>query len=195
MRKINVMMIAALIFISANAMATVAVDDKVPATMAVVEYKKAGIYKVIYKGEKTGKVRLSIYDAKHSLVYAENLVKSNSFIRPYNFNGMPEGVYFIEIEGVNGKLVERVNFTAGKIEKTVNVTRLLGKDKRYLLTVAALDQDEITISIFDGSDHLVYEENHILNGDFAKVYNLQNLNGGFTLQIADKQGVVKTIKY
>jgi hypothetical protein len=195
MSKVNVLIIAALLMFSVNVKAATANDETVPATMAVVEYKKAGIYKVIYKGEKTGRVKLSIYDAKHHLVYSESLVKSNSFMRPYNFNGMPEGLYYIEIEGVNGKLVERVNYSEGKIEKTVNVTRLLGKDMRYLLSIAAKAQDEVTIRIFDESDNLVHEESHVLQGDFAKVDNLQKLNGHFTMKITDKHGVVKTIKY
>ncbi|HMP98375.1 MAG TPA: hypothetical protein PKC24_01250 [Cyclobacteriaceae bacterium] len=195
MRTVKLMMIAALFVISANALAKVANDEKVPATLAVVEYKKTGIYKVIYKGEKSGKVKLSIYDAKHNLVFTENLVKTNAFMRPYNFSGMPEGIYFIEIEGANGKLVERVQFTGGRIEKTVNVTRLTGKDTRYLLTVAAKEQDEITIRVFDETDHLVHEETATIDGDFAKVYNLQKLNGRFTMQITDKYGVVKSLKY
>lgn len=196
MRTIKTMMIAVLIGFSTNVLATTVLsNDSAKATLAVVEYKRTGIYKVIYKGEQTGKVRLSIYDAKHNLVYTDNLTKTSSFIKPFNFNGMAEGVYYIEVNSNNGKLVERVNYAAGKIEKTVNVTKLVGKDARYLLTVAAAEQDEIDVKIFDAADKLVHQEKRVVSGEFSQIYNLQNLHGSFTMLIADKSGIVKTIRY
>jgi len=43
--------------------------------------------------------------------------KMDGFMRPYNFDGLPEGQYTIKVEDENGKTVEKINYKSGRVEK------------------------------------------------------------------------------
>jgi hypothetical protein len=62
---------------------------KSPVGMAVV--KTGSIFKLYYKGAKSGDVKVTIYNDNNEKVYTETIRKIDSFMRPYNFSSLKEG--------------------------------------------------------------------------------------------------------
>src|SRR5688572_10929054 len=114
--KIKSFFVAALIL--ASAISTVAADA--PRTgVAVVPGKVSEIFKVIYKSENAGKVKLNIYNANARVIMSETFSNVNGFILPINFKGLEFGEYTIEVIDANGKTVEKVNYAPVKSNKVV----------------------------------------------------------------------------
>lgn len=166
--------------------------DPVGPKVVVINQKESGIYKVIYAGEKTGRVTLKIYDQKGSVLFSESLSNVDGFIRPVNFKAMAAGEYTIEVTDASGKQIQKVNYALENQVNSVHVAKISGEDK-YLLAVANNNSEEINVRIFDGNNNLVHNENLVVNGNFGLVYNLKNVNGTPTFQITNEMGT-KVIK-
>ncbi|MBL7878188.1 MAG: hypothetical protein JNL53_21150 [Cyclobacteriaceae bacterium] len=166
--------------------------DPVGPKVVVINQKESGIYKVIYAGEKAGRVTLKIYDQKGSVLFSESLSNVDGFIRPVNFKAMAAGEYTIEVTDASGKQVQKVNYALENQINSVHVAKISGEDK-YLLAVANNNSEEINVRIFDGNNNLVHNENLVVNGNLGLVYNLKNVNGTPTFQITNEMGT-KVIK-
>jgi len=66
-------------------------------SVAVTNVTGSTLYKVYYKSERPGKVKLSIMDENGFILFGETMNKVNGFLRPYNFDGLPEGQYTIRV--------------------------------------------------------------------------------------------------
>src|SRR5258708_16427469 len=75
-------------------------DDpaKTASSVGVLNPNGSQLVKVLYKSPRYGKVKVSILNERHELLFSETMKKTDGFMRPYNFVGMVEGVYLIEIE-------------------------------------------------------------------------------------------------
>ena len=175
-------------------------DD--PSTMissvALLNSKGSNIVKVLYKAPRVGKVRISIIDERHEMIFSETLRKVNGFMRPYNFDGLPDGAYTIQIDDEYGKQVEKLNYHFGTIDnsastgKLIRLAKLPGTDK-YVLTGRTQKEDEIQVRVYDDANKLVFEENRKVSGEFGKIYNLEGLSGPFTIEVADSKGLLQTL--
>ena len=175
-------------------------DD--PSTMissvALLNSKGSNIVKVLYKAPRVGKVRISIIDERHEMIFSETLRKVNGFMRPYNFDGLPDGAYTIQIDDEYGKQVEKLNYHFGTMDnsastgKLIRLAKLPGTDK-YGLTGRTQKEDEIQVRVYDDANKLVFEENRKVSGEFGKIYNLGGLSGPFTIEVADSKGLLQTL--
>jgi hypothetical protein len=66
---------------------------------------------------------------------------------------------------------------------------------KYVLSIPNKGSEILKVNIFDANNHLVYSANEKLNGDFAKVYNLDRIGDGFTFEVIGKNGVSQTLSY
>jgi hypothetical protein len=156
-----------------------------PTNMAVV--KSGNVFKLFYRGEQSGKVHVTIYNDKGKVVFREILRGTDNFMRPYNFSSLSEGVYTIELSDAQGTRVEKVIHSLAK-EKTAHLTRLnLGKNK-YLLTVPNRGRNVLKVKIFNERNGLLYEKTEVIEGNFGKVYNLEEIEGVPVFQVVDEQG-------
>jgi hypothetical protein len=162
-------------------------------SVAVTNASGSTLYKVYYKSEKLETVKVSIIDEKNNIIFKETLNKVDGFLRPYNFEGLPEGQYTVKVEDENGKRVEKVNYRSGRVEKLIHVQKLSGENK-YLLTIASSKPEDVFIYIFDNNGTLIYNEIQSIKGEFGQVYNLSGLTS-FSIEVADKGGVVKKVTY
>lgn len=192
--KIKSLFIAALVMFS-SAVATFGKEESGTAGLAVVPVKGTEVFKVIYRGETAGKVKLSILDKAGVVVFSETINSVKGFIRPLNFGGLTFGEYTIELVDAAGKKVEKVNYIpqVSKI-KNVHFAKVGTTEGKYLLAVANEGKEVIYVQIFDSANKLVHEETKEINGDFAQLYSVKSLAPGFTFQITDTTGKVKTIK-
>ncbi len=170
-------------------------EDNPTASARMAVLRSGSTFKVFYKGSSVNKVTVNIYDAYGVKVFSDNVGKLDNFVRPYNFSGLQEGQYSIELVDNIGKQIESVEYRAGKIEKLANLIKMSKDESKYLLVVPSRGKDVINVKIFDSNGSMVYDGIERVDGDFAKVYDLTSLPSSFTFRITDKSGAVKTVRY
>lgn len=163
--------------------------------MVIVPVKGSEVFKVIYKGEATGKVKLNIYNENARVIMTETFNSVDGFICPLNFAGLEPGGYTIELVDVTGKKFEEVITLSKKADKYVHISRINGESK-YLLSVANITStDQVNVKIFDGRNNLIHSETKALNGDFAQVYKLDGESSSYTFEVSDNSGIIKTSRF
>jgi hypothetical protein len=194
--KTKSLFFAALVLVSAVASAA-GKDEPRRTGMAVVPVKGSEVFKVIYKGESAGKVKLNIYNSNAKLILTETFNGTDGFICPVNFSGLEAGEYTIELVDASGKRAEKISFNTKKSSKHVHVSKLNNEAGKYLLSVvsASTSADEINVKIYDSKNNLVHSETKQVKGDFAQVYKLQNAAGSYTFEVSDNTGKIKTIRF
>jgi len=191
MKKMYVLLLAVLFSTAVFAGGTF--ENPGAAKSVAVMKKGESVFNLIYKGTVSCNVKVAIYDAKNKLVFAETVKKKDGFARPYNFDGLAEGDYTIEVSDLNGTHVEKISYRKPH-DELIQVVKLAGADDRYLLTVAGNGDDKISINIFDENLDLVHHEIKSINKDFGQIYNLKNLKGRITFEVTGDRGS-KTIRY
>lgn len=186
MKKIAALVLAAIVIGQLNANAS-NVDPKTPLGMSVV--KAGNICKLFYRGEQAGDVRVYIYNERGRIVFSELIRKTDNFMRPYNFSTLPEGDYTIVLNDGQTKRIEKVHHLRPVSSRVVNVIRINKDENRYLLAVPNHGHDVLTIRIFDEHRSLLFEGKERVDGDFAKVYNLNDVKGTQLFEVTDREGM------
>jgi hypothetical protein len=149
-----------------------------PSSKVAVVSQNNSVYKLIYEGATAGKVTLKIYDKSSNVIFTETKKGLSKFILPLNFAGLEHGEYSIEITDETGTQIQKINHevktTVNAAAKAVHVAKL--KDGKYLVS-AANNNGNINVQIFDGNDNLIHTKNFEVNGPFAVIYNLKNVEG------------------
>ena len=183
--KLKSLFLAALLVVS-SAVSFAGKDEPRKTGLAVVPVKGSEIFKVVYKGENAGRVKLTIYNNAGATVYSEIINGLDGFIYPINFKGLTSGEYTIEIQDASGKKVEKVVYQAFKRANNFHVSRL-SEDGKFLVTVANKENNVINIRILDRQNNVIHSESKEINGDFAQVYKIAQA-GGYTFEFSDKSG-------
>jgi hypothetical protein len=160
--------------------------------VAVTHVTGSSVLKVYYASAQAGDVKISILDHKSRKVFSEIIRKESGFVRPYNLSGLSAGEYTVVITDKNGVRKEQVNYSAGKIDKLINITRLQEEGK-FLLSVKTKASDRINVNVYDSDNRLIHSQAHDVKTDFAEVLNLKQINQ-FTIEVSDRQGVLKTLR-
>jgi hypothetical protein len=192
--KTKSLFFAALVLISSVALA--GKDEPRRTGMAIVPVKGSEVFKVIYKGETTGKVKLNIYNAEDKVIMAEVFTGVDGFICPLNFAGLEPGEYTIELIDAAGKKIEKIIYGTKKSSKFVHVSKLVNQDGKYLLSVVNGGANEpINVKIFDAKNNLIHSETKQVDGDFAQVYKLNSVSTAYTFEVSDNSGNLRTIRF
>ena len=117
--------------------------------VAVTNTTGSTLFKLYYKAEKIGSVKISITDDKNNTIFNEVLTNTDGFVRPYNFEELQEGEYTIRIEDENGKTVEKVNYNGGKVEKLIHIEKLTTEENKYVISIASRKPEDVFIYIFE----------------------------------------------
>lgn len=150
--------------------------------------KKGSVIQLFYKAEHRGKVKVAIYNDAGTLVFSEVISNVDEFMRPYNFSGLPAGRYLIEIDDEDGKRFQTVEHGRNRDQRVAHLTRLKGEPDRYVLLVPNKTPDVLTVKILNKHNELVYREVQKVEGDFAGLYNLRNINGTHIFEVTDSAG-------
>jgi WD40 repeat protein len=184
--KIKSLFLAVLLVVSSVA-SFAGKDEPRKTGLAVVRVKGSEVFKVIYKAEVAGKIKLSIYNAAGSLVFSETISGLDGFIYPVNFKGLTSGDYTIEILDAAGKRVEKVSYQTAKKGSTFHVSKL-SEDGKFLVSVGSKTEEKVNIRIYDSKNNQIYDETKVITGDFAQVYKLLNSSTGYTFELSDNAG-------
>ena len=150
--------------------------------MAVI--KTGEIIKVIYEGPSSSAVKVTIQDADGNEVFTERVASDEGFIRPYNFSLLPKADYTISVTDKAGEYSETVS-TRDK-EWIANVAKLNTTEQKYLVAIPYQGGGEVAIQVYDENEQLVYSETQEMQSDFAKIYNLKNLDSHATVHVINQ---------
>jgi len=167
------------------------IEPKSPVGISVI--KQGAIVKLFYRGEQSGKVKVTIFNERGDVVYREILANTAQFMRPYNFSSLPEGEYIIELRDEQGRRVEQVDYKFPSEKRTAHLTRLNDHENRFMLAVPNQGVDDFHIRIIDDRNNVLYEERQHVIGDFAKVYNLNKFTGRHTFEVSDNAGRISRL--
>lgn len=169
-------------------------DNTSSASGVAVIKKDAETYKLFYKADKAGGVKISILNSKQEIVFQESIKTEDGFVRPYNFGSLAEGDYTIEVVDASGKQVEKIHNYAEKSKKNFHIRKIKDEDK-VVLSVSGKGSETISVRVYDALDNIIYNEDKEISGDFAQVYNLKNIKGGVTIEVSGENGETKTLQY
>jgi hypothetical protein len=164
-----------------------------PSTFAVWSSSECRTVHVLYKTEQRGSVKISIMNDKNDVVFSEILKKRVGFIRPYNFNELPDGEYTIRIDDNAGSKSEKIKVGLTEPAKMVHVSNLTGTERKFMMTGFAPKESDLLVRIFDAANQMIFEESRKVNGQFGEVYNIGKNTGSYTMEVSDHQGVLKTV--
>ncbi len=158
--------------------------------MAVVK-SNASSYKLIYKAELASNVKVEIINADNKVVFSEIIKNSDGFARPYNFGSLPEGDYTIRLDNGSNWLSEKISYRQGEVQKLAHLVTL--KDGRYLLTVPGTGEDQLNIRIYGEDGQTLYTASDKVNGDFGRLFNLQQIDGAVSFEISGSSGASRVL--
>jgi hypothetical protein len=167
-------------------------DEPTTSSVAVMDFR-TNLFKVFYKSATYGNVKVSIFNENQTMVFSESVRKTHGFVRPYNFENLPEGQYTILVEDGTGKHSENIVWERKSLKK-VNIVKIPSTDSKYLLTGFSKNADNIRVSIYDNEGKIIFEEDRDVNGKFNQIYNLKNLKGSFSIEVSDAHGILKNFK-
>ena len=191
--KTKSLYLAALMVIAVAA--TAVGKDEPRQGLAVIPVKGSEVFKVIYKGESSSKVKLNVYNSASEIVFSETMNGVDGFIRPLNFTGLQFGEYTIELTDASGKKVEKINYQPARSASSVHISRVANVEGQFLLSVAKKTSENITVRIYDESNNLIHIQSKAVAGDFAQLFTLKDISGGVTFEVFDDAGSVKTVAF
>ena len=150
----------------------------------------SSVFLVNYRGSQKGDVKLSIKDNLGRVLIAESIKGVKAFSLPVNLEDVDAGLYNIEIDNGKDKQVQTLDYSYADPATYSHVSSL--GDRRYLLSVAHAGSEKISIRILDGAGDLLFEQAQLINGSFARVYNLKNSVGDPTFEVTDDPGSLIT---
>lgn len=163
--------------------------------MTVVSFKGSEVFKVIYKGSTSGKVKLNIFDSQGRVIHSGSVAGKDGFICPLNFKGLPSGKYTIELIDDHGSHEEEVDHVQKYERKRIHVSKLVSEDGKFLFTVANAQNEPITIRIYDQYQRLLHTGSKTVNGDVAQVYRMTHGLSHYTFEVSDAAGNKKSFVF
>lgn len=186
MKKL-IVMFGVLMIISRVAFAAGETTPKATSTSVSM---KGEIVKIFYRSENSGKVKVTIYDATGKAVFTEEIKRKSSFIRPYNLENLPYGEYTVVLEDKNGRTEEKVMYAKEIVSVQASIIHKK-ESRRALVTLFSTGETEVTYSVLDINNNVLYSKSEKVNGQAAMTFNLEKVKGSVTVQVADSNGLLK----
>lgn len=186
MKKLFVMF-GVLMLISRVAFAGEVTNPKATHTSVSV---KGEIVKIFYRSENSDRVKVTIYDAASKAVFTEEIKRKSSFIRPYNLENLPYGEYTISLEDKNGRTEEKVMFAKEAVSVQASIIHKK-ESRKAMVALFSTGETEVTYTVLDINDNVLYTKSESVNGQAAKSFNLEKIKGAVTIQVADSKGLLK----
>ncbi len=191
------------LFVAAGAVTTLAFEKEARreiadlSTMKVIPAKEEGVFKVFYRGGKSGKVRLEILSASGKLVHSESFKNTSGFVRPYNLSNLSEGEYTIVLTDEFGKQIEKVNLAKPASAAIIaSVIELAEESDKFVVVVPKQGEETINIKIFNANNELLISNDIKASGDYSGLYNLKKVaSSSYTFEISSKSGLHQTFTH
>lgn len=170
-------------------------ESPAPSVNGVGVMKTGSLVKVFYKASEVSDVKVTIYNSFDKVVYKEVIRKSDGFLRPYNFDGLPYGEYTIEVTDRNQRTIERVDYQQKEVKNLAKLVKVSGEGDKYLLMIPNKELNKLTIRIYNEDGDLLHVEEKETDTDFSGLYNLASLSDKFYFLISDEKGTTREVVY
>lgn len=161
-------------------------DPEAPGNVALMAAPSG--FKLFYKSEFAADVKVTIFDEHRKIVYQEVIRAIDSFVRPYNLRNLGEGDYTVEIDGAEGKQVERIFFGAAVPDLAVRLVPVYGVEGKFILSVPRNGRSRLNVTIFGADDERLFSETTHTGDDFARVYDLRSYGKDVVFRVTDSHG-------
>lgn len=178
--------LSAIIFINLLASAAFGTAGNEKPTLSVTRKDSSGVYLVKYLDSKPGKVTVTITDSQGTLLVKRLIQNETGFVMPVNLSSVGQGIYTVYTDNGTEKQNIAINYnndTAPTYSRIVN----LGND-RYLFTTTHVGKETVTITIYDGNDAQVFQENQKVDGVFTMIFNLRDVPGKPSFEVSETSG-------
>ena len=152
----------------------------------------SSVFVVKYWGSQAGDVKMTIKDSKGRVLIKKSIQNVKDFLLPVNLAAVDEGVYTIEVDNATNKQIQTIDYSNPTPATYTHVLPL--GDNRYMLSVASTGTAKIHIQILDDAQDFTFEQEQLIDGSFAKVYELKNFVGSPTFVVTDASGHSQTIQ-
>lgn len=172
MNKVRTILIAALMTVTTMSVAMAAVGTK--SAISVREGKKAGTYNLIYATAVAPVVTIHIYDAAHTMLHSQKVKNEQGFLLPLDLSKLPYGHYTLEVIDGSSRYEQELNYQPVPTAEFVSIKSMA--DQKIALSLGAV-KSGTTVSIFDEQNNLLHRDKLRDAGQFARLYNLQQVFG------------------
>ncbi len=145
-----------------------------PASIAVTSSSE-DVFNVHYTASQSGTVKVTILNENNQFMFSEALVNVASFVRPYNFSELTEGVYTIVVEGNGVKQAEKVKYEKSKVVSYAMVSEVENQKNKYLLNVTSSGTQNVTVRIYSNEGSLLHEQTMEVKESASVIYDLNKV--------------------
>ncbi|RAV27505.1 DUF3244 domain-containing protein [Sinomicrobium soli] len=180
MKKFNkISIVAAMMFVVATA---VAKTGDLDVSLEVKGYEGKTVSFVVNSVQKT--VGLSLIDMNDRVLYAENIEVNGEYKRTYNFDKLPEGKYYLEVESATK--IKRYPIVVDNssamllYDKNDEMYKPVVSVKKSMVYVnlLSLDKSPLHVEVYDAQNNLLYEETLKGAYELGKMYDFSNVHKG-----------------
>ncbi len=150
------------------------------------------VVKVFYNSDKASKVKVTIYGKNGKEVFSETFNSRSGFVRPYNLSSLPKGEFKVVLEdgrGTTEKMVSNLREDAKVSGSIINVKQDQGK---CMVILYSKNETDVTVRFLDENQNVLSTESYTVNGQASKLFNFRRLKGLASVEVSDKNGVIKS---
>ncbi|MGS2740096.1 DUF3244 domain-containing protein [Sinomicrobium sp. M5D2P17] len=189
MKKLTkISIVAALMFMVVTAGAK---TGELDFSLEVKGYEGKTVSFVVNNVQKS--VGLSLIDKNNRVLYAENIEIDGEYKRTYNFDRLPEGQYFLEVESATKVKRYPIIVDAHSAKLYYNENNEMYKpivsvrNKMVYVNLLSLDKSPLHVEVYDANSNLLYQETLKGSYELGKMYDFSNVNNGtYTLVMTHK---------
>ncbi|MDA0196547.1 MAG: hypothetical protein O2887_16140 [Bacteroidetes bacterium] len=141
----------------------------------IVTQQQSDKYRVIYKSEIEGPVKLTLSDEDGHILYKERHSKLSSFIQDISFESVSTGEYTFQVEDLAGSHKETISFVSQEDRLASKLRLAQESGKKLVLRATDLGYVDLSLYIYDDKNQLIYDENLKDVDVLGKIYNLDLL--------------------
>ncbi len=145
----------------------------------IVESDTNAVYKLHYNGNAKGLVKVQIKNDDNKVLFEEVIRNKANFTRPYNFEKLPSGRYFVVVKDDSGENIHEVVFAKPLTNDVYTYVRKLD-NSRFMFALGNIkDQKDVKINLYNNDGGLLYESSEVITEDFAQIFNLKQVNSSY----------------
>ena len=186
--KKSLSILGMLIMISSAVLAGGTDNPLLPSNMAIVKTNTGA--RVFYSTEKVSHVQIRIYDANEKEVFSDVIKSKASFSRLYNLQSLPEGQYRVVMEDENG--IREELFSNRKKVEVLSSIIYSKKHQKCLVTLYSEQEADINVAVLDKNRNVLTSGALFVNGQAARIFNLEKIQGPLTVEVSDGNGVLRS---
>lgn len=148
--------------------------------------------RIVFKGAKKGS-QLKIKDNSGLILHQEDVNRAGGFIKYFDFSGLKDGYYTLELEKDYEIIIKSINVKDKKVlfdgdsESKIFKPVIRNKNNRLMITHIALNKEPLKVEIFY-NDQIIYSET--INEDLLieRVYKLdEEIKGDYRVVLTNNK--------